>query len=450
MLILRTFLGFAFQILPYAFFCIYPFADHFKIRLSNALWIFGSAFIVLSAMFTWIGVHAGIPFLEEYRTLLMNLFFYIALAFFFTMYFLFIRAYIFQKIFVFFIVMNYGYLVTMAVNLLLDIFPYTPDGHMYPLCSLLFHFLINAALFYPMLLLSRHIRHAVNCSVEKRLWKLLSLVPGIFMLITGIVYILPPQANIPPESLHLTFLYTMLLYMLFIYTWIFRILEIASEKSLQQAKLEMLVENYRKNAESIAVIRQIRHETTHHANALSLYLKSGDYEGAQSYLDSFSCLVSEMPVIEYTSHPLLNAMLSEYRERGDRNGITVRYDIAVSERLAMQDTDLCCLLTNMLDNAYEACSHVEASRRYVNLNIRLNRNFLFFSCENSCNASWVHYVNGTPVTTKNQNSMSHGFGISIMKEISAKYNGAFQIKRSGNRFFTYVNLCLLADQPDSL
>lgn len=447
MLILRTFLGFALQILPYAFFCIYPFAEHFKIRPARVLLFSGAAFLVLSSLFTCIGVVPGNPFLEEYRTFFMNLFFYFSLVLCFGAYFLLIRAYLFQKVFVFFITMNYGYLVTMAVNFLLDIFPYHADGHMYPFCALFFHCLINAALFYPMLLLSRHIRRAVNSSIEKRLWNLLSLVPAIFVLLTSIAYVLPVQAE-AADALHYAFLYAMLLYMLFIYAWIFRILETAGEKALQRSQLEMLVENYRRGAENATAIRRMRHEINHHANALSLYLKSGDYAGALNYLDSFSQLVSEMPVTEYTLHPLLNAMLTEYRARADRNGIRIRYNISVTEHLAMPDTDLCCLLTNLLDNAFEACLQVEPSRRCISLSIRLNGNFIFFSCENSCNSSRLHEAGGIYFTTKKQDAGSHGFGISIMKEISARYNGAFQMKSSGDIFSTYVNLCLLAERKD--
>lgn len=442
MLIFRTLCGFAFQILPYTFFCIYPFADHFKISLKKALFLFFAVFALLAAGFTWIGVCTGNPFWEEYRLLFMNLFFYAALVLFFGLYLFLIRAHAFQKMFVFFTVMNYGFLVTMTVNFLLDIFPHTPDGYMYPFISLLYHFLIHVILFYPMLSLAKRVRQALKSPVEKKMWLLLSLVPGIFVLLVSIFGYLLVQTGFSFEYAHWTFLQVMLLFMLFIYNWIFRIMDQAKEKALQQSRLEAMIANYRKAAEDTAVIRRMHHEMRHHLGALSLYMKNHDYAGAQSYLDKLADFSANVPAAEYTPHPILNSMLAEYAQRARRAEILFTCSIAVPETIPMEDMDLCCLVTNLLDNALESCARTEASQRYIRLHIHLKGNFLFFSCQNSCDVSLLHYAGRELLTTKTEGTASHGLGISIMKSISSKYNGAFRTEASENRFTVSVNLCL--------
>lgn len=442
MLIFRTLCGFTFQILPYTFFCIYPFADHFKTSLPKALGLFFAVFSVLAAGFTWIGVCADNPFLVQYRHFFMNLFFYAALFLFFGLYLFFIRAHAYQKIFVFFTVMNYGFLVTSAVNFLLDVFPYTPDGHMYPFISLLYHFLIHAILFYPMLSLAGRVRQAIKSPVEKKMWLLLSLVPGIFVLLVSIFGYLLVQTGFSPEYAQSIFMQVMLLFMLFIYNWIFRMMDQAREKAIQQSRLEAIVANYRKSAEDTAIIRRMHHEIKHHMNALALYMQNEDYEGAQSYLDKLTDLSAGMSAAEYTPHPILNSILTEYEERARKAEISLSFNVTVPETIPIEDTDLCCLVTNLLDNALEGCAHMEASQRSIRMRIRLKGNFLFLSCENSCNSSLLHYAGRELVTTKTESVKSHGLGISIMKSIVSKYNGAFRTEASENRFIVYVNLCL--------
>lgn len=443
MLIFRTFCGFALQILPYAFFCLYPFGDCFKIARQRAFCLFGLLFAALAAAFTWIGTRPDSLLPGEYRSFFMNLFFYITLLVLLGLYLFCIRAHAFQKLFVFFIVMNYGFLITTAVNLMLDIFPYTPDGHMYPIIALLYHLGLNAVLFFPMLRLSRHVRLALGSPVSKGTWLLLALVPGIFILLISVFGYLPTMTGFSPEYIHWIFMQIMLLFMLFIYGWIFRMMDQAREKALQQSRLEAMVANYRKTAEDAAVIRQMRHEMKHHIGALSLYMKSGNYAGAQSYLDKVADIAARMPDAQYTPHPLLNSILTEYRERALRADISVTYHITVAETISMEDTDLCCLLTNLLDNALDGCLRVKDTQRYIRLRIRQDKSFLFFSCENSCDTSLLRYTNGRLVTAKTEDAGSHGLGIFVMKNISAKYNGAFRTEVSSGSFTALVNLCTL-------
>lgn len=442
MLIFRTFCGFALQILPYAFFCLRPFGNCFKISRQRALSLFSLLFAALAAAFTWIGTRPEGLLFDEYRSFIMNLFFYIALFILLALYLFCIRAHAFQKLFVFFIVMNYGFLVTTAVNLLLDVFPYAADGHMYPFAALIYHLTVNAVLFYPMLRLSGHVQLALNSPVEKKTWLLLSLIPGIFILLISIFGYLPTLTGFSPEYIHWIFMQVMLLFMLFIYGWIFKMMDHAREKAVQHSRLEAMAANYRKAAEDAAVIRQMRHEMKHHLNALSLYMKSGDYSGAQNYLDKFADIMAEMPVAEYTPHPLLNSILTEYRDRAQKENISVTYHIVVTETIPMEDTDLCCLLTNLLDNALNGCLQAAISQRYIRLRIRQNGAFLFLSCVNSCDASSLQYANGRLATTKTKDAGSHGLGISVMKNISAKYNGAFRTEISDDSFTAIVNLCI--------
>ena len=77
MIALRYFCGFSLQIFPYAFFCLYPFRDRFRLSTKKTMLMALSIFIVMVIPFSLI---AQFNIGGDYRELIWNVIFYIALA----------------------------------------------------------------------------------------------------------------------------------------------------------------------------------------------------------------------------------------------------------------------------------------------------------------------------------------------------------------------------------
>ena len=441
MLIFRSISGFLIQIVPCAFFCFYPFSGCCRHKKRNVFGFISAILLFMSILFTLVHVCAPSRVSNEQRELLVNLVFYLTLLILLMVYIFCIRSSLAKKLFVFFIIMNYGFLVTQTIDLLLPFLPRAvQDGYMYLPQTLLLYFLFTGVLFFPMLFLMEQIRRAAESPIEERLWRILTLVPGIFIAICVLSETALLTA-LPVETVHMITIQLILFFMLFIYFLIFTVIKESRKNAWERTNLELMVSNYKSLAENTGKIRELRHETIHHMNALSLYLNREDYDGAKEYLRKISDIITEIPVIEYSAHPLLNSILTEYRERAARAGIRMELRIGVTDTLSMDEVDLCQFLTNMLDNALQGCHTVKPQSRYVMLRIRQNGNFVLFSCENSCNPTALLYRNGSLASTKPSNG-SHGFGISVMGKIAEKYNGTFQTATSENKFTASANLCL--------
>ena len=105
MIALRYFCGFSLQIFPYAFFCLYPFRDRFRLSTKKTMLMALSIFIVMVIPFSLI---AQFNIGGDYRELIWNVIFYIALLLFGMFYCFSIQAKAAEKLFVFFVVMSYG------------------------------------------------------------------------------------------------------------------------------------------------------------------------------------------------------------------------------------------------------------------------------------------------------------------------------------------------------
>lgn len=437
MIALRYVCGFLLQTLPYAFFCCYPFWERFKINKNHAVLIAAVFLAVAAVPFTIVG--AG-GFGGERNEFYTNVIFYTTLLLFFIYYLLVIRAAPAQKIFVFFIMMSYGFFLTELVSTITNSFDLRPDEYMYSPVALLLYFVINLLAAKPILMLMNLVRRAAKSAVERRIWRILCVVPVAFMLLTNAIYFLETLCI---EWYLLLQIYTivMMVYIFFIYTLIFLVMERVRKQTEARETAEMMLENYRRTAENNDRIREIHHEVRHHLGVLSTYLKQKDYADAEAYLQKVSDNADKYLITSYTPNPLVNSILTAFKSRAEENDIQVNYSILVSERLEMDDLDLCYLLTNMLENAVEGCKRVRQADRYLTLKLHAKGYFLYFYCENACDTASLKTSSEKFISNK-PDSEEHGYGLRLMKQVAEKYNGILNVRAQDGSFTVTTNLCL--------
>lgn len=444
MLIIRQVLGFWIQILPCAFLCLYPFKSDFKAGLRKSLTITVSVFLIMTAVFAAAGAAPYPAALEGYRFVFQEIMFCITLIFLLALYIFLIKESKEKKLFIFFIVMNYGYLLMSAQNLSYELFniPYHSDGYMYPAARLWASLGINVLLFVPMLFFMKHLRRSLKSPIAGKQWKILWKIPAVFIILSVVFYEIPSQTQIlSAEKVNEIFMMIMILFSLSIYIWLFNIINQARKQAEETAHLELIVKNYRKTSENIAQIKKMRHEINHHLSAVRTYIKHNDLDSAEKYLNSVTEIMpSDLP-IEFTPHPLINSILAQYSEYAAAKNIKTDFTAAVPESINIDDIDICCLLTNILDNALEACSRIKESEVFIHLTIHQKSEFLYVGCTNTCETAGLRYSSGRLISSKNEPD-GHGNGLKLIKEITEKYNGLLNIETEHNQFTVQANLCL--------
>lgn len=155
LIIIRQVCGFLVQILPCAFFCIYPFKNDFKINFKKAVIIFASVLLIMSAIFSAVATAHYTTELKQYKFMFQDIVFYLTIAILLISYVLLIKQSKYKKLFIFFIVLNYGFLLMSGQNLAFNALniPDVVDDYMYPTHFLLISICVNILAFIPMFLL---------------------------------------------------------------------------------------------------------------------------------------------------------------------------------------------------------------------------------------------------------------------------------------------------------
>ena len=93
--------------------------------------------------------------------------------------------------------------------------------------------------------------------------------------------------------------------------------------------------------------------------------------------------------------------------------------------MKLQPIDLCIILGNLFDNAFEACAHLgKHCEKFIQIEIKQREQLLFIRMVNSYNSE----------TNKLKRVGKHGFGLNNIRRSVGKYGGHFEIKMSASEF----------------
>lgn len=182
------------------------------------------------------------------------------------------------------------------------------------------------------------------------------------------------------------------------------------------------------------------HDHNKHLLTLHGLIKSGNYAEATGYLDSLLSRYNEMPDLcrsgETVIDAIINSKISEASERQIRFSYDVRFTIASD----ISQVDICAILANQIDNAFEASVLLPVEKRRVHVAVWQKNQFAFFKVSNYTEENPMQ-ENQKLYSTKKEREGKQGYGLRSIQETAQKYNGTLQHLYENKCFFSIVSLC---------
>lgn len=186
------------------------------------------------------------------------------------------------------------------------------------------------------------------------------------------------------------------------------------ERILQEQKnaLEVQLENQQR-------IRRMKHDMKGYAATLSGLLAAGKIEEAQECLKDVKTEMDKL-LGQFCANPYINAVFVHYFQKFQELGAECRLEIQIGDE-SLPYMDLCQILSNGLENAYDALKELNDEEREVSVKMRYNRDYLIIRIKNSCQEN-LHVEKGmVPGTTKG--GEEHGFGLLTVQEAAKRLSG---------------------------
>lgn len=168
---------------------------------------------------------------------------------------------------------------------------------------------------------------------------------------------------------------------------------------LQKESMNALEQNYR-------LQRKSTHEFEHHLQVLGDLLKQDETEAACDYLDKLKKNRSMHIMGVNSRHPVVDVILNQKYQLAQESEILVQVQVNDLSGIDIPSDSLVVVLTNLWDNAIEACRRIDGYRE-IFCSILYDEG-LYISIRNTSNP--VRIENGRIATSKTD-PLSHGFGL---------------------------------------
>lgn len=200
----------------------------------------------------------------------------------------------------------------------------------------------------------------------------------------------------------------------------------------QRQQLEAQLENQQR-------VHKIRHDLKAHAITLSGLLVSGKVDEAQSYMWN---IIYDMDTSQqsFCSNPYLNSVFSHFSNKFKKLEMELQLDVQIGEE-ELPYMELCQILSNALENAWDASKELAADRRKASVQMRYNRDYLIIRIKNHCKNNI--YVKKGEIPKSTKGGAEHGFGVRTIQDAARKLEGEMLCYTEDNNFVLDVMLKVL-------
>lgn len=314
------------------------------------------------------------------------------------------------------------------------------------LCSVLC--LILYGLTWPLAL---HLYHSTAQQIYRieapSLWRIIWLIPTSMSVIILLFTTGTSQALVGswPYLLART---SALVCVIVVYWVLVKSLEATEQYASMQQQLEfqthlldVQVEEQKKHSqlmvEHTQQIRQQRHDLRHQLTVIQS-LAGEENQALNQYISE---LIQQLPsgIERHCENQAVSATVSHYTTLCQRETIDLTVKIIVPEQCEhINDSSLCVIFGNLLENAVEACRRIPQRSRFISLHSSVEHGVLSILMENTFDGS-VKQENGRFRSCKRDD---YGVGLSSIQAVAQKFQGDARFEADGTVFRSMVFLRL--------
>ncbi|MCL2820354.1 MAG: GHKL domain-containing protein [Oscillospiraceae bacterium] len=209
--------------------------------------------------------------------------------------------------------------------------------------------------------------------------------------------------------------------------------EVAVLEGISQSKTEY----YTALSSHITETKRAEHDLRQHLTTIKAYNKGFEHEKLSGYLDELFKSIPDSSNITFCENFAVNSILHYYFSIAKKENIDIHINAEIPADTGINDTDLCIIFGNCIENAIEACCRTDGDR-YIKIQSKLFGEMLTIVITNSFDGN-IQIENDKFMSQKRK---GEGIGISSVKAIVEKYGDSANFEKSNNEFNVKIILCI--------
>jgi two-component sensor histidine kinase/uncharacterized membrane protein len=280
-------------------------------------------------------------------------------------------------------------------------------------------------------------------SIEKYGWIIIFImIPNILMSEAGLNSLKQYEKN--DKNIILINIISILSYvtvfMLFVFIFYIRKINDKLKKMVQiERKMkEEQVKYYQSLLQKEEDTRKSRHDWNNHLVCLSELACKEQALETQAYIENLKKDMRDIQGNKYeVGNDIINAILN-YHLGNIGDEIDVSVEGMCTGQLQMEDTDLCVIVANLIQNAVEYLFHENyIKEKYMRVKIQGGKYYHRIFVINSLADN---VTKNTIKKTSKKDSKNHGYGLQNVRETVEKNNGSFEVYIKDNQFIAEITL----------
>lgn len=203
------------------------------------------------------------------------------------------------------------------------------------------------------------------------------------------------------------------------------IYELRRQKEISEIQNKLQREYFQKLLARETETKRFRHDIINDLLQFQNYCANKKYDKLEHYLENTLGAVYEIHNNYYNvGNDIVNTVLNYYL-LPLKESHTISVQGYISEKISMDERELCILVSNMVKNAAEALQKIKDG--YLWIKIREGEEFLYIEVKNSFQGEVVFDKKGMPISSK-KNRENHGIGTYNIIDIAKKNGGTYKIE----------------------
>lgn len=190
---------------------------------------------------------------------------------------------------------------------------------------------------------------------------------------------------------------------------------------------------YRSMEQSYRQQQKYMHDYKNQLSCIQGLLEKGQVKESLNYIEELTGGIRKNTDYIDTNHVIVNVILNQKYQYALENKITMVINVNDLSRLVMKKEDLVILLSNLLDNAIEACKSIDVDR-IIQLKMVIEEESLILSVRNPMNTPIN--VEGKRILSSKKDKQNHGIGLLNIENVVRKNHGTSSIKCE-NGYFSF-------------
>lgn len=270
---------------------------------------------------------------------------------------------------------------------------------------------------------------------NRRLLFLLDVLSFMFLLFLQIQFI---HGN---KSVHISYTYIAVGFCI-MWGLVFSMYELIENNRERERfmtlKNESLEQSYQHLYNEQRRLERTAHDFKNHINLLICYLEDGEYQEALEYSKKLGNPLKIITQKSWSGHKMLDTILNTKFAEAEKKDIKVNAEIKAITKIPVADYDLCIIITNLFDNAIEACEYVSKENKKIRITVQSMNHVFIIKIENSIGRKPIKY--GDSYRTTKENKRIHGIGLESVRAAVDKYHGTLVLEYDSRNFVAVVSV----------